>query len=464
MQRSQKSWVISWRESKMKNNFFLQLPFLFLSFLLCFLSCPSARAEDAALQQAQPNPVTLYPQSQCVPLTLEDCFKLALDVSDTVAIQREAIARANAQMFIAASEALPEIDYVMTRERQNNPGSVATNGGAAIDPDVQQRAFTFSQPVFQGFKAVGAISGAGSFKQQQKDTWIRTKELLYQDVAAAFYGVLRYQKEIKITREIHELLEQRIKELKEREKIGRSRASEVATARTGLDSLEADLAGMKGSLATFQFLLEFLIGMEIQNRKLEDKGDQDSSTLNLTDCLTKAFSRSDVKAAEQAVKTAWRGIVVAQSGFWPAINLNHTQFVHREGVYSNVDWDLLLTMTVPLFSGTKTIGQVKDAVGILKQQKSSFSLAKRQAVLEIKQSYDGWRFAREEYLAFRKAVDSATESYKLQSEEYRRSLVSNLDVLAALQSLNNTRTSENQAFYQMKLDEARIKVAIGEVS
>ena len=421
-------------------------------------------AENAAAQQDQQNSVAPYPQSEDIPLTLEDCYKLALVVSDTVAIQREAIARANAQMFIAASEALPEIDFVMTRERQNNPGSVATNGGAVIDPDVHQRAFTFSQPVFQGFKAVGAITGAGSYKQQQKDTWIRTKELLYQDVAAAFYGVLRYQKEIGITREIHELLEHRIKELEERVNIGRSRESEVATAKTSLDSLEADLAGMKGSLATFQFLLEFLIGMEIQNRKLEDKGGQDPSTLNLMDYLAKVSLRSDVRAAEQAVKTAWRGILVAQSGFWPTVDLNHTQFTHREGPYSDVNWDLLLTMTVPLFSGTKTIGQVKDAVGVLKQQKSSFSLAKRQAGLEIKQSYDGWRFSREQYLAFQKAVDSATESYKLQSEEYRRSLVSNLDVLAALQSLNNARTSENQAFYQMKLDEARLKVAIGEVS
>ena len=287
----------------MKNSLLVRSASLFLVFSLSFLSCPMARAESAAAQAEPKNPIEPYAQSEGPPLTLQDCFKLALDVSDTVAIQREAIARANAQMFIAASEALPEIDYVMTRETQNNPGIIAT-GGTLVDSNTKQRQFTISQPVFQGFKAVGAISGAGSFKQQQKDTWIRTKELLYQDVAAAFYGVLRYQKEIGITREIHELLEQRIKELEEREKIGRSRTSEVATARTSLDSLEASLAGLKGSLATFQFLLEYLIGMEIQNRKLDDKWNQDPPTLNLTDYLIKANSRSDVQAAEQALSAA----------------------------------------------------------------------------------------------------------------------------------------------------------------
>ena len=63
--------------------------------------------------------------------------------------------------------------------------------------------------------------------------------------------------------------------------------------------------------------------MEIQNRKLQDEDAQDPSSQTLMDYLAKVPLRPDVKAAEQAVKTAWRGILVAQSGFWPTINLDH---------------------------------------------------------------------------------------------------------------------------------------------
>lgn len=336
-------------------------------------------------------------------------------------------------------------------------------GSTFVDPDKQESKFTISQPLFQGLKAVGALTGAGSYRQEQKENWIRAKELLYQDVARAFYGFLLYQKELQIIREIHELLRQRIQELEEREKIGRSRLSEVASARTRLKVLEADLAGVKGSLAAVQYLLEFLIGTELQGIRLEDDHSQDPPAGSLLDYLKRADTRSDVKAAQQSVKTAWRGIVVAQSGFWPTLSIDHNQYMRREGFTASIDWDTLFKFDLPLFSGGATVGQLKDSISILKQKKLSFSLARRQAEMEIKQDYEGWRFSREQYLALGEAVKAAEENYELQSDEYRHSLVSNLDVLAALESLHQTRQNANQAYYRMRQDEARLKVAIGEI-
>ena len=443
---------------------FLKLSALLLMITLCFFNGPSGLRAETPVTSENDGNVVLPPQTEPAPLTLEDCYHLALNTYETVAIQKEAIARANALMFTAASEALPEVDFVATREFQQNPkGSSNIVTTSLIETDQHQRSFTIKQPLFQGFKAVGAITGAGSYKKEQTENWIRTKELLYRDVALAFHGVLRYQKDLKIIRDIHDLLEKRIKELEDREKIGRSRASEVATATTGLKSLEADLAGAKGSLATYQYLLEYYIGMSLGNRKLQDNSPEDLSEKSLGEYLARVTNRPDVISAEQAIRTAKSSILVAQSGFWPTINLSNTDYTHRENFLANVDWDLLFTVNVPLFSGGATIGQVKDAVAVLKQKKLSFSLVKRQAELEIKQSYESWRYSHEQFRSLTEAVASAEENYKLQSEEYRRSLVNNLDVLTALQSLNQTRQNANQAFYQAKNDEARFKVAIGNV-
>lgn len=445
----------------MNDRFLLKTLSLFLSLALSLLSCPILRAETSAITSSFPS----TQQVEAPPLTLEDCYKLALNQSETVAIQKEAIARATAAMFTAASEALGDVDFTMTKEFQEKQKKFPVNSSnVANDTDISQRKFVISQPLFQGFKAMGAITGAGSFKKEQQEAYLRAKELLYQDVAYAFYGMLRYQKELAIIQDIHELLKQRIKELEEREKIGRSRTSEVATAETSLKSLEADLAGVKGSLATVRYILEYLTGMELSNRRLQEAGTEDPSTKALSDYLSLAELRSDVRAAEQAVKTAKSGILVAQSGFWPTISLDHTQYMRREGATPNVNWDLLLTFNVPLFSGTATVGQLKDSVSILKQEKLLLSQIRRQAKTEVKQSYESWQFSHEQYQALKEAVASAEKSYGLQSEDYRKSLANNLDVLAALQTLNNTRQSENQAFYQMKKDEARLKVAIGEVS
>ncbi|OGX13451.1 MAG: hypothetical protein A2351_06820 [Omnitrophica bacterium RIFOXYB12_FULL_50_7] len=424
----------------------------------CFVLIFSASFQVHAKEKASPAPALEAPT-----LSLEECYRLALIQSETVAIQKEAISRATAQIFNAASQGLGNVDFIVNRTLQDNQKSNLT-GDSIGDPNVHESKFTISQPLFQGFKAIGALAGAGSYRREQTEAWIRAKELLYMDVARAFYNVLRYEKEIEINQGIRELLGKRIQELEEREKIGRSRTSEVLTAQTNLKILEADLAGARGALATVRYLLEFLTGTELGARGLKEETTEEVSSQTLTEHLKMAAVRSDVKSAEQAVKTAWRGILVAQSGFWPTITFDHNQYMRREGTLSNLDWDTLFKIDVPLFSGGETVGQVKDSIGILKQKKLTFTLAKRQAELEIKQSYQIWLSAKETNGLLKEAVRNAENNYAVQSEEYTRSLVSNLDVLAALESLHNTRQRQNLTYYVMKQDEAAFRVAIGEVS
>ena len=433
--------------------------FLFFCLALAFSASPLAQAKE----ETPANRVLKTPT-----LSLEECYRLALIQSETVAIQKEAISRATAQIFNAASQGLGNVDFIIERTFQDNQQSNLSGGSSSYanlgDPNIQESRFKISQPLFQGFKAIGALTGAGSYKREQTEAWIRAKELLYSDVARAFYNVLRYEKEIEINQGIHELLGKRIKELEDREKIGRSRVSEVITARTNLKILEADLAAAQGALATVRYMLEFLTGTELGERKLDEEIAEEVSSQTLTEHLKMAAVRSDVKAAEQAVKTAWRGILVAQSGFWPTITLDHNQYMRREGSLANLDFDTLFKFDIPLFSGGETVGQVKDSIGILKQKKLYFTLARRQAELDIKQSYQIWVSAKETNELLEEAVRDAEKNYEVQSEEYTRSLVSNLDVLAALESLHNTRQRQNLTYYVMKQDEAAFRVATGEVS
>ncbi len=432
--------------------------FLIFCLALVTVACPLAQAKENI---STPQPVVTPT------LSLEECYRLALIQSETVAIQKEAISRATAQVFNAASQGLGNVDFIIERTFQDNQQSNLSGGGGTAnlgDPNIQESKFKISQPLFQGFKAIGALTGAGSYRREQTEAWIRAKELLYTDVARAFYNVLRYEKEIEINQGVRALLGKRIQELEEREKIGRSRKSEVITARTNLKILEADLAAARGALATMRYLLEFLTGTELGGRPLEEEVAEEVSSQTLTEHLKMAAVRSDVKAAEQAVKTAWRGILVAQSGFWPTITLDHNQYTRREGALANLDFDTLFRFDIPLFSGGETVGQVKDSIGILKQKKLYFTLAKRQAELDIKQSYEIWVSAKETNALLKEAVRDAENNYAIQSEEYTRSLVSNLDVLAALESLHNTRQRQNLTYYIMKQDEAAFRVAIGEVS
>ena len=55
-------------------------------------------------------------------------------------------------------------------------------------------------------------------------------------------------------------------------------------------------------------------------------------------------------------------------------------------------------------------------------------------------------------------------NYALQSEDYRRNLVNNLDVLQAIQGLQETRRNYNQAYYANKRFYWQLLASTGELN
>jgi len=426
--------------------------FLFTSFLLLILS---------GNLFAEP------PAAEFHSLTLQDCYQLALKQSETVAIRQQEIETAKSQMFTAASQGLGDIDFVMTNSRQE-PQEVAASGGSVgstlTASERRERKFKISQPLFQGFKSYGAIVGAGSLKKQRGEEKKRAEELLFLDVADAYYGVFRYRKDTEILEGIQHLYQERVGELNEREQIGRSRVSEIATAQARMKILEAKLAIARASLRVAQHGLSFLTGLEMNAGLLREEDVPNPTDTQRPFSLEGAEERADVEAARQAVKTAKQGIVVAQSGLWPEITLDSNLYEKREGFQSGIDWDVLFTIKVPLFKGGETVGEIKQAMSEWKKAKYSYSLAERQAEFEIKEAYEYWVASLQESKLLEDARAASEENFRLQKEDYLRSLVNNLDVLEALESLQDTRREAVRAHYEMKENYWQLAVATGRLN
>ena len=432
--------------------------------LLLFFSCVLMFSYPGWAMGKRPPKKPAAPVSQPVSVTLEECYGLALQRSETVAIRREEIARTTAQFLEATGEAVGNVDFVMTdffQKPQKGDGSGGSVGTSLTAPEKRERKFVISQPLFQGFKALGALQGAGSLRKQRTAERVRAEELLFLDVVHAFYGLLRQAKDVDAIEGIHNLFEQRIGELGEREKIGRSRASETATARAQMKILDAELARSRGALAIARQILEFLTGLPFDPKQLQETDLPQSSAPEVSFSTGGVESRSDVEASEQAMKTAWRNVIVTQSDLWPKITLESNQYERREGFQSGIDWDVLFKVNVPLFKGGETAGKVKEAVSSWKEAKLSYSLVKRQADLEIKQTYQDWKTSLERHKALEEAVKASEENYELQRDEYSRNLVNNLDVLQAMESLLDTRRQANEAYYAVKENSWRFEVASG---
>ncbi len=424
----------------------------------------------------RPNTVTLIPilgiilltasdVGSAPVLTLRDCYLLALKQSETIAIKREEIEATQAQFFQAASEALGDVHFKMTQFRQDarDTGDTSSVSGSFTRQLKRERVFEMNQPVFQGFKAFAALNAAGGLKKQRTAERIRAEQLLFFDVAQSFYSVLREKKEVEIIEEIEKLFKERIGELNEREAIGRSRQGEVVTAESRLKLIYAEHARSRGDFIIARYGLEFLTGMAIDPDILVDEELPLKDAESLETYLAHIENRPDVEAAKQAARIARQGIISAQSDLWPTMTVDTTAYEMREGFQSGIDWDVLFTVDVPLFQGGEIVGNIKKALSTRKEFDLTHELTKRQAELDIKQSLQNWLTSLDRFNALKEAVSSSEKNYALQREDYARNLVGNLDVLEALESLNQTRRDENEALFEMKENYWGLKVAVGDI-
>lgn len=398
-------------------------------------------------------------------LTITEAYDRSLRQSETVAISREAIAQTRADWLKAAGEAIGDGDLIMTdmfQDPATSGDSVGSVGGTLTSAERRERRMVFSQPIFQGFKTLGSVIGAGSLSKQRKEEYKRSKEVLFLDVSQAFYEYLRLREDLRTIEKTHGLFEERVQQLKEREEVGRSRISEIATARSRMKTLEAELARSRRLFSIAGTLLEFYTGIPTEEVVYKDLSLPEADLDAPLDPKAIASQRTDVKAAFQAMKTAKQALVVAQSDLWPTISMDATHYEMREGFQSGIDWDVLFKVNVPLYRGGTTLGEIKSKYSDWRKAKLNYSLTKRRAQLEIKEAYDNWRGSVEQDKAFKEAVRAAEENYKLQQEDYAKNLVNNLDVLDAMEDFFSTARDAHQAYYQMKQNYWRYKIAVGE--
>jgi outer membrane protein TolC len=87
---------------------------------------------------------------------------------------------------------------------------------------------------------------------------------------------------------------------------------------------------------------------------------------------------------------------------------------------------------------------------------------KRLAPYDIKDSYVRCDTALAVHENLKKAFYTAKVNYYLQRRDYTRSLVSNLDVLAAIQTLQDSQRNYIRAIYEAKRLYWQLRVSVGE--
>lgn len=387
-------------------------------------------------------------------LTIDSYFDAALQRSEVVATQTELIHQAEERYRQAGAALYPTLNGVASYTRQDSGARDPT-----ANPTRQTLSrFTATQPLFRGFREFAAVRQNQALLGAQGDDYRHARAQLFKDVAQNFYDVLALEQDLTNLGEQIDQYQLREKELQDRVRIGRSRPGEVLTVQSAISTLRAQVEGRKAELSAAREAFAFLSGLPAATA-LRDTEVLPADLGTLDEYLARLALRPDVKAAQQRQAAAQENVTVARGAHLPSLDLNANRYLERSGSLENVDWDVQLALTIPLYAGGGVQSRVREALSQSTQAELGVSQVRRQAEQEIRSVYQSMVLDRSQLDALEKATDTAQKNYETQRHDYRLGLVTNLDVLQAQTAFQENQRALDRARYNAKLNWLRLQAA-----
>jgi outer membrane protein TolC len=445
---------------------------------------PSAdvRPVPAAVKASHPELATVSPTEANSrnprALDLQSCFQLTAIRDDSLKISMQDIYVAQAQMSQSIAALWPTITFTNQQQfiHYNNSihnGSLSFLGSSAVPGTsigattvsgntsyTSQSNVALSYTVFNGgqnWNNVGAGSAAIAAKKQ---TLARDYQTIYQDVAQAFYNVLQYEGDLAIQRDLIDALQARVDDLRDRVNLGRSRPAELLQAQTDLANAKFTAEQQRGSLNAAKETVAFYVGIPSNEFELKDTQSFPSADA-LEWYLGHSAARPDVLSQVESLRQAERLLSVAKGELWPTVTANGNYLATQDPVTNNVDATLTLEVSMPIFDGGLILGQIHEHKELVRQSALNLEQLKRTADQDTRTAYVNFNASVAQVVVLREAAILAAKNLEAQVDDYRRGVVSNLDVLTALQDYQTARQQLHNANMQARLNLINLHVAAG---
>lgn len=399
------------------------------------------------------------------PYDLLTCYELAVLRSETLGMKEEDVRVAEARYWQAVGGILPQAHLITSEDLQNASGAQTSGGasrGATFGRDRFSTRLRASQPLFQGFREFNAAAAARANVESLRQGARRFRQTLYRDVASVFYQTLTYEGDLRILGDVEEALRERIDELDKRVRLGKSRSSELLTARTDFANVGVLIEQARGLLGASRELLAFLTGLRADLLTLKET-QQLPGPVALEGYLQRTGERADILAAIAAERSAARQLSTAKGELWPSISVTGDYSLNQHPD-SALKWDISLTCDLPIFDGGILAAKVSEQKARLRSSTLSLDQIHRDAEREVRTAYNDFIASSARWLRLEETCRIAAQAWEMQKEDYRRGISSNLDVLNALRQMHEARRNRHDAEMEMRANLVRLHVAAGDVA
>lgn len=302
------------------------------------------------------------------------------------------------------------------------------------------------------------------------------EQQLYQKVATAWFDLMQARDAVEFTTAQRDTLHAKWDIARKAASEGEKSQPEADEAHAKYESADADHAAAELDQQTKLAALEQWIGPAddlLQPYLRDDANIPDLVGGDLDEWLEQVDTHCPaLRAAERAIAAADDNIRKQRAGHQPTLDMVATygdtdqavgNFPGQPG-YHIRQLAVGLQLNVPLYSGGTQSAKVAEAIAQRDKALDERDVARRQAILNVKSAFYGWKAGRAKALAARMAMTSAQSLLKAAQKGSARGLKTEADVLDASQQLINAQGDLRKASYEQLTAYIRLKSTLGELS
>ncbi len=388
-------------------------------------------------------------------VSLEASFSSALATNVTEKVNDSRIQQRLEQKRQEQSAYFPSIGLKGTYNKQDKIDSTRTVG------------LNLSQSLYNGGRDSLAIESANTNIEIARNQRQIDRKALLLDVIEAYYTYYLNLNDMSNLELLKKQSKERSDEIRKRVQIGRSRRGEQLQAEAQLASVEAQAFNGSGLLHESESLFYLITGLPKEEKpEVQTEAGMNIQSKSLDEYLTVALNQEDVKNRRLALEQIEREIKVSKSHYLPSLDLTSNYYFDRDGgsaAQRNSDWDIGLQLVFPLYEGG--FSQATYRENVERKTTATYELTdyEKAIKIEVTKRYETFRRYNDQIKAFDLALDKGKRSYDEAVKDYRLGLVSNLDVLSALNVyLDNKRNAEKTRI-QALMNKHMLEAVVGEM-
>jgi outer membrane protein TolC len=408
-------------------------------------------------------------------LTLKEAVEIAVTNSDAAALAKTKVTTSQLELETTKNNQYPSLKasgqylrlssaHVDSNIQSSNTSGSGSNAAPLKIDQLVLGQVNMTMPVFNGFKLKNSIEASQSMYKAETFAEKHSKEEIGLEVVSLFSTLYKAQQITDLIEDNLKTAEQRVKDFKAMEENGLIARNDLLKAQLQQSNIQLSLDNAKKNTAIANYRLITLLKLP-ENTAVEIDIEAIKREMQSNIGNTTTGERNYLKAMELRKAAAESGIKIAKGNYYPSLSLT--------GGYIAFDLNNVLTVTNAMNVGVgvsydlanifKNSKQIKLAQSKAKETEVEVALLNDQIKEETFQAKENYTLSLKQSTVYEKALEQATENYRIVKDKYDNSLADTNDLLEAdnqqLQAKINQALSKAdiaQKYYELQFANGKL--------